>query len=123
MNLEFLEDREDRYWFKSDKRSEFSVGGPLTPVEVAIGARAAVDQGASAVLVNCVPAERTLEYLEGLADLGVPFGAYANGGRTPRCVEHYTDAALTWRDLGATLIGSCCCTGPAHIRALRAVLG
>lgn len=30
MNLEFLNNREDKYWFKSDKRSEFSVSGPLT---------------------------------------------------------------------------------------------
>jgi len=28
--------------------------------------------------------------------------------------------AVRWRDAGATMIGGCCRTGPAHIRALRA---
>ena len=43
-------------------------------------ARACVDAGASAVLVNCVAARDTLPLVEQLAGLGVPFGAYANAG-------------------------------------------
>lgn len=91
----------------------------LTPDELADGARRAVERGATAVLVNCVPARETLRYLRPLAALGVPFGAYANAGHpddglgwvsTDQGPSRYADIAQTWVDLGATLIGSCCGT-------------
>jgi S-methylmethionine-dependent homocysteine/selenocysteine methylase len=100
----------------------------LTPAEVEAGAREAVRRGASAVLVNCTPATETRRYVERLAGLGVPFGAYANAGSTsdgigwegvgPEGAEAYAQLAETWADAGATLLGSCCGTGPAHIQAL-----
>lgn len=34
MNLDFLKDRDKKYWFRSDARSEFSVSGPLNPGQV-----------------------------------------------------------------------------------------
>ena len=34
----------------------------------------------------------------------------------------FAEMAVRWRDAGATMIGGCCRTGPAHIRALRARL-
>ncbi|MFO0762749.1 MAG: homocysteine S-methyltransferase family protein [Byssovorax sp.] len=107
-------------------------GGPegelLSPREIEAGAREAVKRGASAVLVNCVAATRTLPYVERLAEVGAPFGAYANAGRAEEGLgwngdagaERYADLAETWIRAGATLIGSCCGTGPAHIRALAA---
>ncbi|MCB9794998.1 MAG: homocysteine S-methyltransferase family protein [Alphaproteobacteria bacterium] len=100
----------------------------LTPAELGEAAREAVQRGAEAVLVNCVPASRSLAYLERLVDLGVPFGAYANAGQPeegmgwaplPDAPERYLRHAERWRAAGASLIGGCCGTGPAHIAALR----
>lgn len=101
----------------------------LTPGQLAAGAREAVAAGARAALVNCVPAARTLPYVRALADLGVPFGAYANAGHpteglgwsTPDvkdAARRYADLAAEWVDAGATLVGSCCGTGPATVAAL-----
>ncbi len=100
----------------------------LTPAELAEGARRARDLGAAAVLVNCVPASRTLPYVQALAAVGLPFGAYANAGQPdekmgwlaePDAPERYLAHARTWIDAGATMVGSCCGTGPAHVRALK----
>ncbi len=100
----------------------------LSPSEMAAGARRAIDAGAAAVLVNCVPAKDTLPFVEALAPLGIPVGAYANAGhvddaigwRSPAeaGVEAYLNLARQWRDAGATILGSCCGTGPNHIAAL-----
>lgn len=107
-------------------------GDLLTPAEVAHGAREAVARGAVAVLVNCVPAEQTLRFVDALAGAvggRVPFGAYANAGsadaglgwgRGAAGADRYVALAETWVDAGATLIGGCCGTEPATIRALRA---
>nr|MDQ3034995.1 homocysteine S-methyltransferase family protein [Myxococcota bacterium] len=90
-----------------------------------------VERGAQAVLVDCVPADRTLAFVEALASAGVPFGAYANAGcpedrigwaattdEPQRAAERYLAHAETWIAAGATLVGSCCGTGPAHVAAL-----
>ena len=102
----------------------------LTPAQIGEAARGAIERGAEAVLVNCVPAVRTLEFLRPLAGLGVPFGAYANAGApddrvgwqspedTPEAAARYADLAREWLALGATLVGACCGTGPEHVRAL-----
>lgn len=102
----------------------------LSPEEVRAGAMEAAARGASGVLVNCVPATATARYVEAIADLGVPFGAYANAGRPderigwarpeelPGSPEAYAGIASSWVAAGATLLGSCCGTGPAHVRAL-----
>lgn len=100
----------------------------LDPDAMAAGAREAVALGAAAVLVNCVPASRTLAFLDAIASCGVPFGAYANAGHPGEGLgwerplddapERYADLAERWVEAGATLIGSCCGTGPAHIQAL-----
>jgi S-methylmethionine-dependent homocysteine/selenocysteine methylase len=92
-------------------------------------ARACVTAGAAAVLVCCTAVSRTLPYLQRLASIGVPFGAYANAGE-PRegfgwgddaAAARYAAVAATWRDAGATILGSCCGTSPAHIAALGAL--
>lgn len=99
----------------------------LTPQEIERGAREAVKRGATAVLVNCVPAAKMLPFVERLAGAGVPFGAYANAGSpddeigwksAPQGPKRYADFAEAWVGAGATLIGSCCGTRPAHIAEL-----
>src|SRR6185437_377012 len=101
-------------------------GALLTPAEMEAGAREAVRRGAAAVLVNCTAATRTLPYVERLAGAGARFGAYANAG-TPEeglgwteapDAERYAALAEAWVRAGATMVGGCCGTGPAHIRAL-----
>jgi len=100
----------------------------LSPTQLAEGARRARELGASAVLVNCVPASRTLPYVQALAKVGLPFGAYANAGHAdekmgwvpqPEAPERYLAHAQSWVDAGATMVGCCCGTGPEHIRALQ----
>jgi S-methylmethionine-dependent homocysteine/selenocysteine methylase len=113
-------------------------GDLLSADEIARGAREAVARGAQAVLVNCIPAASTLAYVERLAACGAPFGAYANAGdpseglgwRGERGAAADEAAALAyaalarrWLHAGATLVGGCCGTGPAHIAALTALLG
>ena len=99
----------------------------LSPAQVGLAARAAVARGASAVLVNCVPASLTLPYVQAIAEAGVPFGAYANAGSTaegmgwgdaPEAPRRYAELARAWVDCGATLVGSCCGTGPAVVAEL-----
>lgn len=99
----------------------------LTPAQVGSAAREAAARGASAVLINCVPAARTLPYVEALASAGLPFGAYANAGApeegmgwrpAPEAPARYLAQARAWAAAGATLLGACCGTGPAHIAAL-----
>lgn len=107
----------------------------LSPAALARGAREAVRRGAAAVLVNCVPVARVGDYLDALLalDLGVPVGAYANAGRVdegmgwtseeaPDAARRYLEHARVWRERGATILGGCCGTGPAHVRALANAL-
>lgn len=105
-------------------------GSLLDPTEVCAAATQAVDRGARAVLVNCLPAVTARRWLVPLLDLGldVPVGIYANAGRAAdglgwgahpvEAAERYADLAEGWVDAGATLIGSCCGTGPETIAAL-----
>ncbi len=99
----------------------------LSPADVREAARGAIARGARAVLVNCIPAARTLAYVRELAVLGVPFGAYANAGQADENLgwapheeapERYASFAMDWVREGATLVGGCCGTGPAHVAAL-----
>ncbi|KYF89712.1 homocysteine methyltransferase [Sorangium cellulosum] len=102
----------------------------LSPEDIGAAAREAAARGARAVLVNCTPATRTLEHVERLAACGVPFGAYANAGAEAEglgwgqgrpSAARYADLARRWIEAGATIVGGCCGTGPAHVAALRAL--
>jgi S-methylmethionine-dependent homocysteine/selenocysteine methylase len=103
-------------------------GDLLTPARMREAALACVRAGARGVLVNCTPASRTLPFVRAIADLGVPFGAYANAGDASEglgwssdplaSAEAYAAHASQWVEAGATLVGGCCGTGPEHIRAL-----
>jgi S-methylmethionine-dependent homocysteine/selenocysteine methylase len=103
-------------------------GDLLTPRALADGARACATAGAAIVLVSCAPAARALPWVDALAGTGLPFGAYANAGDPADGVgwrddaegpTRYLAAARAWADRGATVIGGCCGTTPAHVRALR----
>lgn len=105
----------------------------LNPAQLARAAAACVAAGARAALVNCSPALGTLEYVRALraaVPRQVPIGAYANAGRPddrlgwrsePQAPARYAELAATWQAAGATLLGSCCGTGPAHVAALAAL--
>jgi S-methylmethionine-dependent homocysteine/selenocysteine methylase len=96
--------------------------------------------GADAVLVNCSPPEDITRALAVLSrSCSLPFGGFAHLGRFsppswkfeffPQFIdadqwppERYLAEAKRWREHGATILGGCCGTGPAHIAALRAWL-
>lgn len=104
-------------------------------------ARIAADLGAGAVLANCSAPEAMAAALGGLAAAGLPFGAYANGFQRmtsdflkgdPACGDPaprrdlsppaYARYALDWVARGASIVGGCCETGPAHIAAVAEAL-
>jgi S-methylmethionine-dependent homocysteine/selenocysteine methylase len=104
-------------------------GSLMTPQAMGEAARACAGEGARVVLVNCTPATETLSYVEALSRVGVAFGAYANAGSTVDRIgwadahdgpARYAALARAWLDAGATVIGGCCGTGPAHIACLAA---
>jgi homocysteine S-methyltransferase len=89
---------------------------------------------ADAFLLNCCPPEQITEALPLLRDAtDRPIGAYANAfhempvgwkgrdghalpdGRTDMGAERYAEAARTWIDMGAGIVGGCCEIGPEHI--------
>ena len=101
---------------------------------VAEAARIAAGGGAAAVLANCSAPEVMGAALEGLGAVGLPFGAYGNGftqitkdflkdastvdALSPRRdmgPEVYAGYVMGWVEQGATIVGGCCETGPAHI--------
>jgi len=100
----------------------------LTPAELAGGAERLAAAGASVVLANCIPAPKMGAYLRELGSVGVPFGAYGNAGSADDAIgwstdhgfgpERYAALAEGWAELGATVLGGCCGTGPAHLAAL-----
>src|SRR5207248_4577361 len=55
-------------------------GTLMSPEAMEQAARNCVSAGARAVLVCCTDARLTLPYVDRLARVGVPFGAYANAG-------------------------------------------
>lgn len=96
----------------------------------ATGAEAA-RLGAEAVMINCVPATVVSSYLEGLRELGIPFGAYGNTGYADKTTgwqpeelapDTYRMHAEQWLAQGASILGGCCGTGIEHIRALDTLM-
>ncbi len=86
----------------------------------------------TAVLVNCLPVSSVAPCLPLLRESGFPFGVYANLGppdareasgiETRLSPEEFALRAESWLGAGASLIGGCCGTTPAHIRALAELL-
>ena len=82
----------------------------------------------TALLANCLPPSNVAACLAVLAESGLPFGVYANLGapldergreRSEDCApERFAAHAASWLAAGATLVGGCCGTTPAHIRGI-----
>jgi homocysteine S-methyltransferase len=108
---------------------------------VAEAAEVARAGGAAAVLANCSAPEAMAAALGGLKETGLLYGAYANGftritkeflkdkptvdalhAREDLTPEVYARQVMQWVGMGATIVGGCCETGPAHIAALRRAL-
>jgi methionine synthase I (cobalamin-dependent)/5,10-methylenetetrahydrofolate reductase len=113
--------------FTPDDRTLFG----YLPGRVALDLHAA---GADVIGVNCSggPAQisRVLQamhqavptaILSAMPNAGFPETV---GGRTmyPATVEYFADYALTFKALGARIIGGCCGTTPEHIAAMRTAL-
>jgi homocysteine S-methyltransferase len=117
-------------------------GGRLRSGEPISGLRDLIaEHPTAALLANCSMPEAMLAALTELSTMGLPFGAYANGfseisnlplpdavaapaytHRHDLTPEKYADFAMTWVNMGATIVGGCCEVGPAHIRHLAARL-
>ena len=105
-------------------------GTLLRPTQLVETAQKATNAGASLVAFNCSGPTVSEPFLEALSKLGLPFGLYANAGDAQEgfgwsedsapSAEAYASQAQAWLDAGASLIGSCCGTSPAHTAALRA---
>ena len=94
------------------------------------------EAGIDGFLLNCSAPETITAAMPVLSDFAVPYGAYANGFTKVQPLKHgdvvvdmfaaredlgpdaYADFADQWIDMGATLIGGCCETEPAHIAEL-----
>ncbi|MDT8345934.1 MAG: homocysteine S-methyltransferase family protein [Thermohalobaculum sp.] len=106
-------------------------GEPLGDAIAALG-----DTPVAALLANCSSPEAVGRAMPALAADGRPFGGYANGftpfeaghalGTTVESLtsrpdmgpEAYAARVLGWVAQGATIVGGCCETGPAHIEAI-----
>ncbi len=97
----------------------------------ALAARALIQAGADGIGINCgVGPQPTLEVLEEMmaASDGRPVSAMPNAG-LPQFVDgrflylaspsYFAEFAARAAELGARLIGGCCGTTPAHVRAMR----
>ena len=101
-------------------------GDLMTPEAMEAAARGCVAAGAAAVLVSCTGAGVTRRYVDRLARVGVPFGAYANAGRAEEGLgwgragapDRYRALAEGWVASGASIVGGCCGTGPDHVARL-----
>ena len=103
-----------------------------------------IDENALGVLLSCVSPENFEKNLKELKSLNIPFGFKLNGFVTTKLHESYTtifigkksnpneilgkrhdltpnkfhEIAKKFKENGATIIGGCCETGPAHIKAM-----
>ncbi|MCA3453017.1 MAG: homocysteine S-methyltransferase family protein [Rhodobacter sp.] len=112
-------------------------GTRLRSGEPVAGLAAIARDGAAAVLANCSAPEAMTAALEALSAANLPYGCYANGfqqitddflkdrptvdalsARPEMVPELYADFAEHWVRQGATIIGGCCETTPAHIAAI-----
>ena len=106
----------------------------LSGEPLAGAARAVAALGPDAILVNCAPPGIVEDCLDTLAaSTRLPRGSYANAGSPDLAAgvwrfdaewspERFAGAAIEWVRRGAQLVGGCCGTTPAHVRALRAAL-
>jgi len=93
------------------------------------------DAGAAAVGFNCVAADMMTPYLVAKLRRSVkgPLLCKPNAGipvigddqipQYPMLPDEFASICKDCKDMGATLLGGCCGTSPAHIRALRETIG
>ncbi len=105
------------------------------PIEDAANALLSLSPPPDALGINCVPARKLGADLGRLAAAspGVSLVAYGNTGRAldesrglftePIDPYEYASLARGWLASGARIVGGCCGTNSAHVRALRSVLG
>jgi S-methylmethionine-dependent homocysteine/selenocysteine methylase len=101
---------------------------------------AVVPLGVTGVCINCTPSTMILKpfaelraAVRSFSDRQILIGLYANIGKTEDIEGwsntadvsplEYARLAAKWLELGARFIGGCCGTTPAHIAALRMVIG
>ena len=93
-----------------------------------------------ALLLNCCKPATISQALPTLQGGGLPFGAYANGftgipndwvdrggvaqlsAREDMSPAAYARDLAGWLERGASIVGGCCETGPAHIKVLRELI-
>ena len=106
-----------------------------------------IDENALGVMLSCVSPENFEKNLIELKNLNVPFGFKLNGFVTTKLKESYTsifigkksnpneilgkrkdltpikiqEIAKKFKDAGATILGGCCETSPAHIKAISKI--
>lgn len=95
-----------------------------------------------ALMINCSTPEAITDTVPLLKGASAPLGVYANGftkiekafqkpGASVDVLEErqdldanqYADFAARWINEGATIVGGCCCVGPAHIAELTKRFG
>lgn len=89
--------------------------------------------GARLVFIHCThPDDVTAALRAARRAVSIPVGVYANAGRRwsgdrweGKALDPvaYAERARAWVQEGAKVVGGCCGTGPAHIRALRDLEG
>jgi S-methylmethionine-dependent homocysteine/selenocysteine methylase len=115
----------------------FRTGDPSEPARLLDGNDLAAffaavrEAGAQAALLNCTPCDGIDRALPAAAASALPFGAYAHMGEIDPALAwpaapvltpaEYRVRAARWVARGATLVGGCCGTTPAHIEALAAL--
>ena len=104
----------------------------LAPEALLLCAQKALDAGASIVGINCTAVTKLSPFVDALTSSKLPVAFSANAGEdsegmgwnTPseEAASRYAAEAQKWVAAGAQVIGSCCGTGPAHTKALRALI-
>ena len=121
-----------------------SEGTALPSGEKILDIKNIIDEDALGVMLSCVSPENFEKNLKELKSLNIPFGFKLNGFVTTKLQESYTsifigkksnpneilgkrndltpnkfhEIAKKFKENGATIIGGCCETGPAHIKAM-----
>jgi len=90
--------------------------------------RVAGDEGACAVLANCLPPSNATACLDVLAAQPLPFGLYPNLGEPEDeqgfrrseelSAERFAELAAGWAARGARVLGGCCGTTPEQLAAV-----
>ena len=101
----------------------------MSPTRLQRAAEQAGKAGVAVVLVNCIAASLIDPYVAALAEVGLPFGVYANAGDIAHGMgwgrggaKEYAERAERWVERGASVVGGCCGTDPSHVAELRRAL-